>query len=146
MFAYLTKNYHYSESAALRRLKVARGIRKVPQLLHALEEGCLDLTAASMIAGLKCPKHILDILDVAKGKTYRELEALVRGKQPEMLSQQRDKIKTISVLKLSEEGFPSNPLRIQQEGEQAEMALKTCLLYTSPSPRDATLSRMPSSA
>ena len=28
--------------------------------------------------------------------------------------------------------------------EQAE--LKTCLLYTSPSPRDATLSRMPSSA
>ena len=27
-----------------------------------------------------------------------------------------------------------------------EMALITCLLYTSPSPRDATLSRMPSSA
>ena len=26
------------------------------------------------------------------------------------------------------------------------MALRTCLLYTSPSPRDATLSRMPSSA
>ena len=29
---------------------------------------------------------------------------------------------------------------------QAFMALDTCLLYTSPSPRDATLSRMPSSA
>ena len=27
-----------------------------------------------------------------------------------------------------------------------EMAYETCLLYTSPSPRDATLSRMPSSA
>ena len=27
-----------------------------------------------------------------------------------------------------------------------EAALKNCLLYTSPSPRDATLSRMPSSA
>ena len=27
-----------------------------------------------------------------------------------------------------------------------ESRLKTCLLYTSPSPRDATLSRMPSSA
>ena len=29
---------------------------------------------------------------------------------------------------------------------QSDMALYTCLLYTSPSPRDATLSRMPSSA
>ena len=31
-------------------------------------------------------------------------------------------------------------------GREAEVREKTCLLYTSPSPRDATLSRMPSSA
>ena len=31
-------------------------------------------------------------------------------------------------------------------GESAGATLSTCLLYTSPSPRDATLSRMPSSA
>ena len=30
--------------------------------------------------------------------------------------------------------------------QRVEMASKACLLYTSPSPRDATLSRMPSSA
>ena len=30
--------------------------------------------------------------------------------------------------------------------EDYEKAGETCLLYTSPSPRDATLSRMPSSA
>ena len=30
--------------------------------------------------------------------------------------------------------------------KDAEEALASCLLYTSPSPRDATLSRMPSSA
>ena len=30
--------------------------------------------------------------------------------------------------------------------EYKEHNLKSCLLYTSPSPRDATLSRMPSSA
>ena len=30
--------------------------------------------------------------------------------------------------------------------DKIENKLKTCLLYTSPSPRDATLSRMPSSA
>ena len=32
------------------------------------------------------------------------------------------------------------------EASYAHKALKTCLLYTSPSPRDGLLSRMPSSA
>ena len=33
-----------------------------------------------------------------------------------------------------------------QEGAERVLLLARCLLYTSPSPRDATLSRMPSSA
>ena len=45
---------------------------------------------------------------------------------------------------------PSTADEIQSEffvpREHAAAALKACLLYTSPSPRDATLSRMPSSA
>ena len=35
---------------------------------------------------------------------------------------------------------------IQIDPESYQMEVDTCLLYTSPSPRDATLSRMPSSA
>ena len=35
---------------------------------------------------------------------------------------------------------------ILQDLQDAEARLKTCLLYTSPSPRDRTRSRMPSSA
>ena len=34
----------------------------------------------------------------------------------------------------------------REEGQRTKMARQFCLLYTSPSPRDATLSRMPSSA
>ena len=34
----------------------------------------------------------------------------------------------------------------QEPGSQQQLSDHTCLLYTSPSPRDATLSRMPSSA
>ena len=35
---------------------------------------------------------------------------------------------------------------VLQFGEPKRLVNKPCLLYTSPSPRDATLSRMPSSA
>ena len=41
-------------------------------------------------------------------------------------------------------GIKSSAIRF--EGDYAYGWLRTCLLYTSPSPRDATLSRMPSSA
>ena len=54
---------------------------------------------------------------------------------------------------LSFEADPSNDtVMALQEDENAEAetysysGLVSCLLYTSPSPRDATLSRMPSSA
>ena len=36
--------------------------------------------------------------------------------------------------------------RIDTQVRKREFVTHTCLLYTSPSPRDATLSRMPSSA
>ena len=40
-----------------------------------------------------------------------------------------------------------NKLKVAQLGELLNAkGVKPCLLYTSPSPRDATLSRMPSSA
>ena len=38
------------------------------------------------------------------------------------------------------------PPAIKQEYVSAKLQVQPCLLYTSPSPRDATLSRMPSSA
>ena len=38
------------------------------------------------------------------------------------------------------------PLKNLSGGELQKVLLSSCLLYTSPSPRDATLSRMPSSA
>ena len=45
---------------------------------------------------------------------------------------------------LEKEGFK---IQTYLDGESALIGLsRTCLLYTSPSPRDATLSRMPSSA
>ena len=45
-----------------------------------------------------------------------------------------------------ESAMERDRLRAKLEALRAEHKRKICLLYTSPSPRDATLSRMPSSA
>ena len=53
-----------------------------------------------------------------------------------------NKNKAISVTQLIQEFFPKFDKNYWAERESN----KTCLLYTSPSPRDGLLSRMPSSA
>ena len=79
----------------------------------------------------------------------RDLEPYVPGEQPKMAR----------LVKLNTNEHPLGPsprvieairaaaddrLRLYPDPDATE--LKDCLLYTSPSPRDATLSRMPSSA
>ena len=76
----------------------------------------------------------------------------------------REKLAIAAVITFSRNGYPNTPLQevadhagvhvqtlYKQFKNKEELAiaaaeLATCLLYTSPSPRDATLSRMPSSA
>ena len=58
-----------------------------------------------------------------------------------------EKLETVSVNRVAEE--LKEKLREQEERNIKDLHnydVSSCLLYTSPSPRDATLSRMPSSA
>ena len=47
---------------------------------------------------------------------------------------------------VTKENNPAVPYTVEEIAREAESAYKACLLYTSPSPRDSTSSRMPSSA
>ena len=47
---------------------------------------------------------------------------------------------------LNEEGLPFAEAQYFSTPRRLAVLVRGCLLYTSPSPRDATLSRMPSSA
>ena len=52
----------------------------------------------------------------------------------------------IDKLDISGLGFKAEPSHTGRPGYNPRLMLKLCLLYTSPSPRDGLLSRMPSSA
>ena len=62
---------------------------------------------------------------------------------PETLSEEIDGLLSLSTAIHTEADSPENLARFQEEAKQQK---KGCLLYTSPSPRDRTRSRMPSSA
>ena len=48
MIKFCTKEFKYSETAAIRRVKAARLLRDVPSILPALKEGKLNLTTLSI--------------------------------------------------------------------------------------------------
>ena len=54
--------------------------------------------------------------------------------------------KDTPLLELDSDKYPSYQVRLSLDTGELISVGKPCLLYTSPSPRDATLSRMPSSA
>ena len=93
---------------------------------------------------LKTVDKILDIKDLivefeSKDSTFRAVDGI---------SLQIEKGKTLSLVGESGSGKSVTALSILQllpEGTVRYLN-ESCLLYTSPSPRDATLSRMPSSA
>ena len=71
---------------------------------------------------------------LAVGYTLDELDNDITGATPAAFEPTIDYVVT-KIPRFAFEKFPGSEAR-----------LTTCLLYTSPSPRDATLSRMPSSA
>ena len=70
----------------------------------------------------------------------------------DVLTEVNDRVQASQICQISDKTFACdvtvNPLRFEDRGVYSCEAavVGDCLLYTSPSPRDATLSRMPSSA
>ena len=50
MFVYCTRELHFSEAAAYKRIRAARAARRHPELLEAVRQGDLHVTAVSLLA------------------------------------------------------------------------------------------------
>ena len=83
----------------------------------------------------------------------RKLQNLVRNKILKMFPHLKDNDVDVATtgengpdLKLSRIAKRLIPYQFETKSQQRMKTIYTCLLYTSPSPRDGLLSRMPSSA
>ena len=94
------------------------------------------ILAALCMATISIYAQNFNGLDMNMGNLYRLSNAKTRSISPENFTGEKGK------------GGMADPITDKEKINQANAhhAAKTCLLYTSPSPRDRTRSRMPSSA
>ena len=82
LFKYCTDVLHLSEDAAYNRIEVAGAARRLPQILEALENGALTLTAARRLGPHLTPANCRDVLAAAKFKSKGAIEELIASLAP----------------------------------------------------------------
>ena len=108
----------------------------------------LDVSANAIASAaalrLEVAKTTLTTLDLSDNDLTR-LDGLESLAALETLVIDRNRVKVLDAGSFA--GFANlRVLRMEENGLRSLAHFDACLLYTSPSPRDATLSRMPSSA
>ncbi len=95
MFDYCTSRLGYSETAAVRRIRTARCVAKFPIVYELLRANEVNLSTITRISGIIAQDNHAVLLDRIRGKTHREVEAIVAEYNPRALL--RDVVKPIAV-------------------------------------------------
>lgn len=82
LFAYCLSVLGYSEQAAYRRIQAARAARDHPVVLERLANGELTLTAVVILAPHLRADNVAELLEAARGRRTREIEALAARLAP----------------------------------------------------------------
>ena len=118
-------------------------------------EAGFDITVASEVMAILCLANDLDDLEKRLGDiivAYRRDKTPVYCRDVKadgamtVLLKDAMQPNLVQTLENNPAFVHGGPFANIAHGCNSVIATKTCLLYTSPSPRDATLSRMPSSA
>lgn len=95
LFNYLTQKYHYSESAAYRRIQAVRLSVQFPEVIEYLRDGRLNLETMSLMAPHLTPENKDHLLSQVFKKSSREVEYVVASFLPQKQKVMRDKIKIL---------------------------------------------------
>src|SRR6187399_2965627 len=79
---YIERLFGYTRRTLQEKLRVAEALEELPSLAHALETGSLGWSAARELTRVAVAETEQEWLEVARGKTLRQLEELVSGKRP----------------------------------------------------------------
>jgi hypothetical protein len=79
---YMERAMGYSPHTAAERLRVARAIAELPLIAEALERGELAHSAVRELSRVAVPDTEAAWLEAARGKSLREIEAMVSGHRP----------------------------------------------------------------
>jgi 5-methylcytosine-specific restriction endonuclease McrA len=82
LFGYCTEALRLSEDAACNRIDAARASRRFPVILERLAEGSLSLTSVRMLRRHLTVENHQAVLERAKGRTCRQMEALIADIAP----------------------------------------------------------------
>jgi len=82
MFDYCTTRLRLSGPAAARRIRTSRCLSRFPQLYPLLETGEVNLMSVSLISRLLKPDNADELIARIRGKSKREVEALVAELEP----------------------------------------------------------------
>ncbi len=95
LFDYCTRHLEYSSSAAGRRIQAARCIRRCPDVLAALRRSEVTLHTVALIAPVITDANRRELLRRVRGKTQREVEAIVAEHKPPVAF--RDRVRPVCV-------------------------------------------------
>ena len=79
---YVERLFGYKPRSTQEKLRVAEALEELPAVAHALEIGGLNWSAARELTRVAVAETEREWLEVARGKTVHQLEALVAGKSP----------------------------------------------------------------
>ncbi len=82
LFDYCTRALHLSEQAAYVRIEAARASRRFPVIIERIIEGALSLTAARLLAPHLTEDNQSEVIEEARYKRTREVEAIVARRRP----------------------------------------------------------------
>jgi hypothetical protein len=83
LFVYCTRVLHLSEHAAYGRIEAARLARRFPAVVDRLAAGDLTLTAACLLRPVLTADNQAELLDAARHKSRRQVEAIVASVRPQ---------------------------------------------------------------
>ena len=143
-FSGLTESSSFSKQASDSNFSL-RGIEKLPEYSEIIQDWVItNLTYERMSCDEKDVFTYLDPPYEIKSSLYGKKGGMHKGFDHDKFAKDCDEIDTPMMISYNSDQLVKD--RFKDWGASEFDLTYTCLLYTSPSPRDATLSRMPSSA